>query len=89
MSRVGIPLEPDLVLVSWTRNPLIPGSAPRITAFRVIGTASPCEGKLTPNSLLVPAIRCLKKYGFSVVVSKKTKAVSGYLLLQRSRGTVM
>ncbi|OME83123.1 hypothetical protein BK120_15115 [Paenibacillus sp. FSL A5-0031] len=83
MSSVGIPLEPDLVLVSWTRNPLIPGSARRITASRVIGSAKPCESKLTSGSLLIPAIKCLKKNGFIVVVSKRTTAVSGYLLLQR------
>jgi hypothetical protein len=83
MSRVGIPLEPDLVLVSWTRNPLDPGSARRITASRVIGSARPCGCKLKQNSLLVPAIKCLKKNGFVIVISKKTTDVSGYLLLQR------
>jgi hypothetical protein len=83
MSRVGIPLQPDLVLVSWTRNPLVPGSARRITASRVIGSARPCGSKLVPNSLLVPAIKCLKKNGFVIVVSKKTTDVTGYILLQR------
>lgn len=83
MAGFGIPRQPDLVLVTWERNPLVPGSPRRITALRVIGSAEPCKSKLTPNALLFPAIKCLKKNGFVVVVSKKTTAVSGYLLLQR------
>jgi hypothetical protein len=83
MAGFGIPQQPDLVLVTWERNPLVPGSPRRITAFRVIGSARPCGSKLAPNALLIPAIKCLKKNGFVVVVSKNTTAVSGYLLLQR------
>jgi hypothetical protein len=83
MSRIGIPRQPDLVLISWSRNPLIPGSARRITASRVIGSASPCRSLLVPNKLLIRAINCLKKNGFVDVFSKKTTAVSGFVVLQR------
>jgi hypothetical protein len=83
MSRVGIPLQPDLILVSWTRNPLVPGSARRITAVRVIGSATPCRTFLVPNMLLARALNCLRANGFVVVFSKKTTNVSGYLVLQR------
>lgn len=30
MARVKAVQQPDLILISWTRNPLIPGSARRL-----------------------------------------------------------
>ncbi|MCD9023278.1 hypothetical protein [Cohnella silvisoli] len=81
---VTIPHEPDLVLISWTRNPLQPGSPRRITAVRVIGSASPCRNLLRPNLLLRTALRCLKDNGFRIVVSRKSTDVSGFVLLKRS-----
>ena len=43
MARTKAVLQPDLILISWARNPLRPGSARRITASRVIGSAAPCR----------------------------------------------
>jgi hypothetical protein len=83
MPNVSIPRQLDLVLISWTRNPLVPGSARRITASRVIGSASPCRAFLVPNTLLRRTLNCLRKNGFVVVFSKNTTNVSGYLVLQR------
>lgn len=80
---VSIPREPDLVLISWTRNPLVPGSLRKITAARVIGSSSPCTRLLKRNTQLRVALDCLAKNGFCTVVSRKTTAVSGYILLQR------
>jgi hypothetical protein len=83
MPNVSIPRQPDLVLISWTRNPLIAGSARRITASRVIGSASPCRSFLAPNTLLRRTLNCLRRNGFVVVFSKKTTNVSGFTVLQR------
>lgn len=83
MPAVTIPREPDLVLISWTRNPLVPNSSRRITAARVIGSANPCQKLLKEGTLLVSALKCLRKNGFNVVISRNTTAVSGYVLLQR------
>lgn len=83
MPAVKIPRQPDLVLISWTRNPLVPNSSRRITAVRVIGSADPCQKFLKEGTLLVFALKCLKKNGFKVIISRNTTAVSGYVLLQR------
>ncbi|UUZ81484.1 hypothetical protein LJK88_43755 [Paenibacillus sp. P26] len=85
MARIQAVRQPDLVLISWTRNPLVPGSPRRIIASRVIGDAQPCTALLAPNRLLINALRCLKKNGFFVVVSRKTSNISGFILLQRNR----
>lgn len=84
MSNFGIPEQPDLVLIAWERNPLIPGSKKTITAARVIGSASPCRSKLVENALLFVALKCLKRNGFHVVLAKKTTDVSGFVLLKRN-----
>ncbi|MBW7459270.1 hypothetical protein ACFOLF_12105 [Paenibacillus sepulcri] len=78
--------QPDLVLISWTRNPLVPGSARRIISARVIGSAVPCRASLVPNGLLINALNCLldNDIGFKIVIRKKTSNISGYLLLQRN-----
>ncbi|MWV42244.1 hypothetical protein GRF59_01255 [Paenibacillus sp. HJL G12] len=85
MARLNATRQPDLVLISWSRNPLIPGSSRRIIAARIIGNASPCRQDLHPNALLSTALACLldNDVGFKIVFSKKTSAISGYLLLQR------
>jgi hypothetical protein len=87
MSRVNAARQPDLVLISWTRNPLVPGSARRIVAVRVIGNTNPCTFTLRPNRLVINALNCLldNDVGFRVVFRKKTSNISGYLLLQRNR----
>ena len=79
--------QDDLVLITWTRNPLVPGSARRIASVRIIGSAKPCRTQLVPNGLLINALNCLLDHdiGFKVVYSKKTSNISGYLLLQRNR----
>ncbi|NOU78408.1 hypothetical protein GC101_05890 [Paenibacillus sp. LMG 31459] len=78
--------QPDLVLINWSRNPLVPGSARRITASRVIGNAEPCLPSLRTNGLLSTALACLQDndIGFRIVFRKKTSSISGYLLLQRN-----
>lgn len=87
MARVKAVQQPDLILISWTRNPLVQGSARRIVAARVIGNAQPCRFTLVPNGLLRNALNCLLDHdiGFKVVFQKKTSSVSGYLVLQRNR----
>jgi len=87
MARVKAVQQPDLILISWTRNPLVPGSARRIVASRVIGNAQPCSFTLAPRRLLINALNCLLDHdiGFRVVFQKKTSTISGYLLLQRFR----
>jgi len=79
--------QPDLVLISWTRNPLVPGSARRIIAARVIGNARPCTADLKHNALLSTALACLLDHdvGFKIVFRKRTSTISGFLLLQRNR----
>lgn len=84
MTRVSIPRQPDIILISWTRNPLIPGSPRRITASRLIGSSSPCTSLLASNLLFGRAITCFTKNGFDIVFSKKTSSVSGYVVLQRN-----
>ncbi|PYI54844.1 hypothetical protein [Paenibacillus flagellatus] len=84
MSRVRIPAQPDLVLIAWIRNPLVPGSRRTITAVRVIGSARPCVDLLRPGRRLSAALRCLRRNGFVVVVSERTSNVSGFVLLKRS-----
>jgi hypothetical protein len=83
MPNPRIPRQPDLVLITWTRNPLVPGSARTISAVRVIGSAKPCRSLLVPGAQLLPALRCLKRNGFAVVLQRKTTDVSGFVLLQR------
>ncbi|MCV4232410.1 hypothetical protein OHJ21_14595 [Virgibacillus sp. LDC1] len=86
MGRVRAVPQPDLVLISWSRNPLVAGSARRIVAARVIGNASPCRADLTPNALLRTALACLldNDVGFKIVFRQRTSNISGYLLLQRN-----
>ncbi|MNC20747.1 hypothetical protein D3C76_226290 [compost metagenome] len=78
--------QPDLVLITWSRNPLVPGSARRIIAVRIIGNAQPCLPSLRPKGLLSTALACLRDndIGFRVVFRKQTSRVSGYVLLQRN-----
>ncbi|MGO4695339.1 hypothetical protein AB4Z50_13780 [Paenibacillus sp. 2TAB26] len=76
--------QPDLVLITCARNPLVPGSARRIASVRVIGSAVPCKATLVPNGLLITALNCLLDE-FKIVYKKKTSNMSGYLLLQRFR----
>jgi hypothetical protein len=84
MACVKAVRQPDLVLITWSRNPLVPGSARRIISVRVIGSAEPCKATLVPNGLLSAALACLLD-DFKIVYKKKTSNVSGYLLLQRFR----
>lgn len=84
MACVKAVRQPDLVLITWSRNPLVPGSARRIISVRVIGSAEPCKATLVPNGLLSSALACLLD-DFKIVYKKKTSNVSGYLLLQRFR----
>jgi hypothetical protein len=87
MARVKALRQPDLILISWTRNPLVPGSARRIIASRVIGNAEPCRFTLVPNRLLINALNCLLDHdiGFKIVFQRKASNISGFLLLQRNR----
>lgn len=77
--------QPDLVLIYWSRNPLVPGSARRIRSVRVIGNTSPCTFTLVRGALLINALNCLldNDIGFKVVYSKKTSSISGVILLKR------
>ncbi|WP_081746337.1 hypothetical protein MHI43_22440 [Paenibacillus sp. FSL H8-0457] len=86
MGRVTAVPQRDLVLISWSRNPLVAGSPRRIVAARVIGNASPCRADLTPNALLRTALACLQDHdvGFKIVFRQRTSNISGYLLLQRN-----
>ncbi|NQX68249.1 hypothetical protein HQN90_19165 [Paenibacillus alba] len=86
MARAKAVPQPDLVLITWTRNPLVPGSARRITAVRIIGNTQPCTFTLVRNALLINALNCLLDHdiGFKIVFQKKTSTISGYLLLQRN-----
>lgn len=86
MARVGSVRQPDLVLISWSRNPLVPRSSRRIIEARVIGNAQPCKCDLKSNALLRTALACLldNDVGFKIVFSKRTSPISGYLLLQRN-----
>ncbi len=87
MARVKAVRQHDLVLISWTRNPLVPGSARRIVSSRVIGSAQPCRASLAPNRLLINAFNCLldNDIGFKVVFRKNTSSISGFVLLERNR----
>ncbi|MGG1638882.1 hypothetical protein [Paenibacillus sp. NRS-1760] len=51
--------QPDLVLITLTRNPLVPGFARRIVSVPAIGRADPYKATLIPNGLLVTALNCL------------------------------
>ncbi|MGO4548302.1 hypothetical protein AB4Z29_26285 [Paenibacillus sp. 2TAB23] len=51
--------QPDFVKISWTRNPLVPGSARRIVSVRVIGSAELCKATLVTIGLLITALSCL------------------------------
>lgn len=86
MVRVKAVRQPDFVLITWTRDPLHPGSARRITSSRVIGNASPCTFTLAPGRLLNNAFNCLldADIGFRVVFQKNTSRISGVVLLQRN-----
>jgi hypothetical protein len=86
MAHVKAVRQPDLVLISWSRNPLVPGSARRIISSRVIGSAQPCRANLAPNRLLINAFNCLLDHdiGFKVVFRKNTSNISGFVLLQRN-----
>lgn len=84
--------QPDLVLISWSRNPLVAGSARRIIAARVIGNAVPCRPSLRPNGLLNTALACLldNDVGFKVVFRKKLQALADifcYNVTNRFRGS--
>jgi hypothetical protein len=85
MAAVKAVPQPDLVLIYWTRNPLVPGSPRRIKSVRVIGNTSPCTFTLVPGALLINALNCLldNDIGFKVVYRKKTSNISGVLLLKR------
>ncbi|WP_136603900.1 hypothetical protein [Paenibacillus dokdonensis] len=87
MARAKAILQHDLVLISWSRNPLVPGSARRIVSARVIGNAKPCTFTLVPGALVINALNCLLDHdiGFKVVFSKKTSKITGFLLLERER----
>ncbi|QHT62162.1 hypothetical protein GXP70_20715 [Paenibacillus lycopersici] len=87
MARTKAVLQPDLVLILWSRNALYPGSPRRIVSSRVIGNSQPCTASLRPGTLLATALACLldNDIGFKIVFRKKTSGISGYLLLQRKR----
>ncbi|WP_308639668.1 hypothetical protein [Paenibacillus silvisoli] len=86
MTRVFIPDQPDIVLIFWSRNPLVSGSPRRIVESRVIGTAFPCRSSLATGNLLATALACLldNDVGFKVVCRKSTSSISGIIVLQRS-----
>ncbi|PUA38730.1 hypothetical protein C8Z91_14160 [Paenibacillus elgii] len=84
MAKARAVRQPDLVLISWSRNPLVPGSPRRIITSRVIGSAQPCTALLVPGRLLVNALRCLTRNRFFIVVSRSTSSISGFILLQRN-----
>ncbi|TXK77495.1 hypothetical protein [Paenibacillus sp. N3.4] len=86
MAKAKAVPQHDLILISWTRNPLHPGSARRIVASRVIGSADPCTFTLAPKRLLINALNCLldADIGFKVVFRKKTSSISGFLVLERN-----
>ncbi|MBM7563904.1 hypothetical protein [Paenibacillus sacheonensis] len=85
MANTKAVLQPDLVLITWSKNPLVVGSARRIVASRVIGSSRPCTASLAAGTLLSTALACLldNDIGFKIVFRKKTSSISGYLLLQR------
>ncbi len=85
MAQVNAVPSPDLVLIYWSRNPLVSGSARRIVSARVIGSSEPCRRNLREGRLLSTALACLLDHdvGFEIVFSKRTTSISGYLLLQR------
>lgn len=87
MARTKAVQQPDLVLIYWSRNPLVAGSARRIVSFRVIGSSSPCQNSLKVGGLLVNALACLRDndVGFKIVYSKNTSDISGVILLKRNR----
>lgn len=87
MARAKAVRNADFVLITWARNPLLPGSARRITASRVIGNASPCTFALAPGRLLNNAFACLldADIGFRVVYQNNTSRNSGVVLLRRNR----
>ncbi|AZN42729.1 hypothetical protein [Paenibacillus albus] len=87
MARTKAVQQPDLVLITWSRNPLVAGSARRIVSFRVIGSAYPCSNSLVVGGLLANALACLRDndIGFKIVYRKMTSDISGILLLKRSR----
>ncbi|SEM51075.1 hypothetical protein [Paenibacillus sp. OV219] len=87
MARTKAVQQPDLVLITWSRNPLISGSARRIVSVRVIGSAYPCRNSLFAGGLLINALNCLldNDIGFKIVYRKKTSDISGILLLKRYR----
>lgn len=70
--------QPDLVLITWSRNPLVRGSARRIISVRIIGNAEPCRPSLRPNGLLDTALACLldNDVGFRVVFRKKLQGLA-------------
>ncbi|WP_282198876.1 hypothetical protein [Collibacillus ludicampi] len=78
-----IPKPADLVLISWERNPLRPGSMRRIVQSCVIGSARPCEDTLRDGGLLSSALRCLVRNGFVIFARGRTTSVSGFVLLVR------
>ncbi|SDW16226.1 hypothetical protein SAMN05518855_1001477 [Paenibacillus sp. CF384] len=85
MVRIQATQQPDLILISWSRNPLVSGSPRRILASRVIGSAYPCRANLQEGALLINALNCLldNDIGFKIVFRKSTSSISGYLVLQR------
>ncbi|WP_160032295.1 hypothetical protein [Paenibacillus sp. An7] len=85
MTSIKATRQPDLVLITWARNPLIPGSPKRIVSVRVIGSSEPCKIDLKHNALLRTALACMldKEVGFKIIFKKRTSAISGLVLLQR------
>ncbi|MBO7748436.1 hypothetical protein I8J29_30045 [Paenibacillus sp. MWE-103] len=87
MARAKAVRQTDLVLISWSQNPLVSRSPRRISALRVIGSSFPCSDRLTVGTPLRTALVCLLNAdsGFKIVVWKQTSGISGYVLLQRKR----
>ncbi|MFC4810941.1 hypothetical protein [Paenibacillus sp. GCM10023250] len=87
MARAKAVRQTDLVLISWSQNPLVSRAPRRITALRVIGSSFPCSDRLTVGTPLRTALICLLAVdsGFNLVVWKRTSSISGYILLQRKR----
>lgn len=82
MSNVSLPRFPDLVLVSFAKNPLHPNSRFKVVDACVIGSAKPCNHFLKEGELFHCAKECLLKNGFTVV-SRSSTGVSGYELFER------
>lgn len=85
MTSIKATRQPDLVLITWARNPLFPGSPKKIVSVRVIGSTKPCKYGLKHDAWIGTSLACMldKHVGFKIIFKKRTSAISGVVLLQR------